>query len=641
MSIDPDSSGIWGSEMGDKSLLAKLHDILKLSGIGKYHTCPDLLDGIAEINPEIRGFLKHHCVRSDLNDRKKKHKTGCNPFPAAKESLYLKFADICASKISRKLEKSGYKSYETFRVWKDIKKNKDELNKESQGIVQCSSIVDELKNATDLNVLYQKYEKEFILRSEDKDHCPFASLHIHNELTAIWFSYFLQKSDYFEAPEVIKDTIELSEIMDVFSEKKISLVRLKLNVNSKISRLRDAKVFNVIPQLLKDVSNKLKGAVIYHLSEEILFISTPDDLKDIEQKAKEILSNKTNYYLEITVVDTSLKRDEFLNNYNKLFGDYEMNLYPQLDGELIPLEGNEASHRAIICDMCQMAPASKIYPQEVYGSAEIEPLEEFLCEGCLEVRREADKALNLAKWENEDDASVAFFKVTLNMPELIDLLKEMFISTFNFEKVFDEDLGFSIIKEFLYDYTKFLSSFKDNVFKHEDYGDPANHEPILDNLFCIKIKKDKDIKPLVMEYAELLCGGDFFGQMVGFAEKNKRTLPIKLSVTTSNVKYPFMEHWQALDSPKEDINIYAVPHTRLSISLSKYACLKDAGIEDKRVSSALHKLAEIEERTKNMFLVTVSMLGMKNDLKELARYLITTKELSINETLAFYKIMKD
>jgi len=130
------------------------------------------------------------------------------------------------------------------------------------------------------------------------------------------------------------------------------------------------------------------------------------------------------------------------------------------------------------------------------------------------------------------------------------------------------------------------------------------------------------MKPLVMEYAELLCGGDFFGQMVGFAEKNKRTLPIKLSVTTSNVKYPFMEHWQALDSPKEDINIYAIPHTRLSISLSKYACLKDAGIEDKRVSSALHKLAEIEERTKNMFLVTVSMLGMKNDLKELARYLI-------------------
>lgn len=53
MSIDPDSSGIWGSEMGDKSLLAKPHDILKLSGIGKYHTCPDLLDGVAEINPEI------------------------------------------------------------------------------------------------------------------------------------------------------------------------------------------------------------------------------------------------------------------------------------------------------------------------------------------------------------------------------------------------------------------------------------------------------------------------------------------------------------------------------------------------------------------------------------------------------------
>lgn len=622
----------------DKSLLAKLHDILKLTE-GQYHTCPDLLDGTEKINPEIRRFLKHHCVRPDL--KKGKHKPDCNPFPVGRESLYLKFADICASKISRKLEKSGYESRRTFSIWKDSKKNKDELKKEGEGLIQYSSIVDELKSVTDLNVLYQKYEKEFTLRSEDKGKCPFASLHTHNELTAAWFSFFLQNSDYFDAPAEIKEASELNNVMDVFSCKKILMVRIKLNVNNKISRLRDTKLLEVVPQLLKGISGKLNGSIIYCLPEEILFIAVPEDLRDVEGKARQILSNRTNYYFESKMVETTLSEEEFLGNYENLFGDYEMNFYPKLEKEITSSEGNEASHRAIICDMCQMAPASKIYPQEVHGSAEAEIVEEFLCEGCLEVRREADKAVNLAKWENEEGASVAFLKVTLVMPKLIDLLKEMFISTFGFEKVFDEDLGFSIIREFLYDYLKFLRTFRDNVFKYEDYGDMANHELILDNLFCIKIRKASDIKPLVMEYTELLCSDNFFSQMVSFAEKNKMRLPIKLSITTSNVKYPFMEHWQTLDSPQEDINIYAVPHTRLSISLSKYACLKNAGIEDKRVSSALHRLAVIEERTKNQFLVTVSMLEMKNDLKELARYLITTNELLINETLAYYKIMKD
>ena len=102
-----------------------------------------------------------------------------------------------------------------------------------------------------------------------------------------------------------------------------------------------------------------------------------------------------------------------------------------------------------------------------------------------------------------------------------------------------------------------------------------------------------------------------------------------------------MEHWQILNNPKEAINVCAIPHTKLEISFGKYICLRDAGIEDKKVSSALHKLAEIEERTINQFLLKVTMFDMKNDLGGLARHLITTGELSIKETLAYYKIMRD
>lgn len=290
-----------------------------------------------------------------------------------------------------------------------------------------------------------------------------------------------------------------------------------------------------------------------------------------------------------------------------------------------------------------MAPAVFIYPRDAYpDSTEMEPVEECLCEGCRAIRKEADKAKNLASWENEEGVNVAFFKVTLDMPELVGLLKDMFRASFFKEKgeVLDDDLGFSILKEFLHDYKKFLAAFKDEVLRYEDYGRPENHEGIMDNLFCIKIQKPCDIKPLVWSYAEKIESADFFAQMVKFAITNKKAFPIKLSITVSSVKCPFIEHWRRLNDPVEEIKIYAIPNVKLEVVFVKFKKLMVSKIEDRKVSAALHKLAEVEERTGSQFLTTVAMLDMKGDLKDLAKPLITTSELTINETLAYYKIMK-
>ena len=138
----------------------------------------------------------------------------------------------------------------------------------------------------------------------------------------------------------------------------------------------------------------------------------------------------------------------------------------------------------------------------------------------------------------------------------------------------------------------------------------------------------------------MVRSNDYFHKMVAFSEKNRMKFPIRLSATVSNVKFPFMEHWQFLNSPKEDINIYAVPHTRIEVSLRKYDFLRNIRLEDRKISAALHNLCEIEDKTHNMFLVTVSMLDMKDNLRELARDLITMANLSISEALAYYKLMR-
>lgn len=623
----------------DKVILVKLHDILKLTGKSQYHYCPDFWDEINSVNPEIKKVLKHHCVSSFW--RRSSHDPSCNPFPVDNGMFCLTLADVKAATISRRLCVTKYISHKTFRIWKDTKKTSQELKQEKDELKSHGVVFDDIKKIVKPNELYDRYKRDFVVRSEDAGRCPFASLHTHNELTAIWFSFFLDNSEYFDIPGEIKETRELKRVMYATSKKKISIVRIKLNTNSKLSRLRDTKLINDVPLLLEKVNDKLNGAIIYHLPEEILFITTPDNSVNIEQKVKELLGIKTNYYFEATVVDTVLSNKEFLYNYNKLFGNYEKNLYPELLPEIVPLPENEASHRAIICDMCQMSNATVVYPSEIYTDTKPELVEEFLCKGCLEIRKKADKATNLARWEDERDVGVAFFKISLDMHGLINILKDMFTAQFGFKKVFNEDLGFSILKEFLYDYEKFLDDFRTTVFEFRDYGKESNNEIIMKNLFCIKIGKDNEIKPLVNEYKELISSDKYFRQLVSFAASNKKLLPVKLSVTTSSVNYPFMEHWHVLNNPKEAINIYAVPHTRLEINLEKYRYLSDIAFEDKKISSALHKLSGIEERTKNLFLVTVAMLDMKNELKGLARHLITTKELSMNEALSYYKIMKD
>ncbi|MBM4053093.1 MAG: hypothetical protein FJ264_00170 [Planctomycetes bacterium] len=623
----------------DRSILAKLHDILKLTGDSKIHYCPEYCDGLSSINSDIKKALKHHCVSRYWTSA---HKSGCNPFPLDKEMLCIHLADVKAATISRKLRTSKYRSYKTFRIWRDIIKDNNILKQEKDALSQYPGVIEEVKKSTNLEELYKRFEQDFLIRSEDAGHCPFASLHTHNELTALWYTFFLGNCSYLGIQEKMDESKEYRKVVNSFAKKKVAMVRLKLTTHGKLSRLRDTKLIQDVTTILKEIAGKIKGIIIYELAEEILVITIPDDVKDIKGKVEDVLRLRTNYYFESTIVETLLSNKEFLHIYNSLFGPYQQNLYPKLDTEIIPREDNEASHRAIICDMCQMAPASKVYPRERYPDVMgIEPVEEFLCDGCLMVREEADKAKTLAKWEDEEDVSVAFFKITLNMGELVSLLKNMFKKEFDFKDVLDGDLGFSIIKEFLYDYDKFLDSFRERVFSYKDYNGENNHESILPNMFCIKIKNDSEIKPLLNEYTKLFKYQDYFPKFVSFTEKEKAILPIRLSVTISNVKYPFMEHWQVLNNPKEAINVYAVPHTKLEISFGKYICLRDAGIEDKKISTALHKLAEIEEKTKNQFLVKVTMFDMKNELGGLAKHLITTGELSIQETLAYYKIMRD
>lgn len=197
----------------DKLLLAKLHDILKLTGDSKKHYCPEWCDDFESLPSDLKKLLKHHCVSTYW--KTSMHKSGCSPFPIDKEMLCIHLADVKAAVISRKLRRGKYPSFKTFRIWKDIKKEPDVRNREKAELAQHDEVLKEISKSTDLAKLYARFEADFLERSEDAGQYPFASLQTHNELTAAWFDFFLKNADYFDIPDEIKDAKTLNKIRHV------------------------------------------------------------------------------------------------------------------------------------------------------------------------------------------------------------------------------------------------------------------------------------------------------------------------------------------------------------------------------------------------------------------------------------------
>ena len=233
--------------------------------------------------------------------------------------LCIHLADVKAATISRKLRTSKYRPcYKTFRIWKDSKKEDDILKHEKNELVQYSRVTEEVIKSTDFAELYKRFEQDFLIRSEDADHSPFASLHTHNELTALWYTCFLGNCSYLGIPEKMDEPKEYRKVVNLFAKKKVAIVRLKLTTHGKLSRLRDTKLIKDIPEILNEICRKINGIEVYNLAEEVLLITVPDEAADIKQKVEDVLRLKTNYYFESTIAETVLSNKEFLHVYNGL-----------------------------------------------------------------------------------------------------------------------------------------------------------------------------------------------------------------------------------------------------------------------------------------------------------------------------------
>lgn len=670
----------------------KEHDILKLCNNytgSKIHYCPDnigapLLEQIKTIN----GFraLKHHCV---FRWKDKKHCCNWQDFyRITKEDFFLAIADTKASAISRKLNigfsRKGAGKHEriiwdTYHVWINNKINECK-GKEPNDL----TIVSDVLSSKDIATVFANRTWQIKKRSEDAWQCPFASLMTHSELTEKWFNFFIKNNDYFRVPDQIKTISEAKEISASIqgnNSKKnykkglsITFVRLKFFANQNLSRIADTEIIQNIGNLVRAVPNHFKNAQeLYTLYDEIIFtIAEPQkDLKTyIEECLHAIKEFTTNYYCEGNYATARLintfSSKELLVGYDKLFQEFQYTFYPILTDRLDPKPDdfggeNIEAYSAKLCELCNMAGATRTFWK---FNDEEEKIHECLCEHCFKIRDNQKKineaikegkdilhgiGYKIAIWEDKKpDSKLCFIKIDLNLTILNDLLKKILINEFPLktptEKYNDENIGFSIVYEFLTHYNEFLASFKEAIYRLENFNSNANKFQILDNFICLRFDEMADMKDVVRIFVETYLR--FFPQFTGLHDsknhdsKNKNDFPITFSATIANIKFPFFEAWRYSNLQKENlINILAVRKFELVMDYREYQHLRTLDFNGKRISSFLHKLVEIEGKTGSAILINTEIFNNKNSQNEIFHG-ISKHHYDIMQLINFFKLIR-
>lgn len=252
-----------------------------------------------------------------------------------------------------------------------------------------------------------------------------------------------------------------------------------------------------------------------------------------------------------------------------------------------------------------MAPAKAEYTRIDENSG----IREDLCESCWKIQKQEEHLRKLAEWTYEEDAKTVWLKVFLDFDELIETLGKLYVEYLTKLEIPNPEekaeIRFSVASEFQWDYNAFLEQVNTNILS-EFHNE--NVEQILDDFLCIKIEKLTEINKILDIYNKQF--NNFFPR---FKEIGS---PIKLSLSCSNVKFPFFEHWQILQNPKNEISVNLIGRGQMNITINSLEKLIDLELPGK---SALTKLVEIAETSEK--LVELTLFG-----KETARDYFTIQK---------------
>ncbi|MDY7038202.1 MAG: hypothetical protein SV375_18825, partial [Thermodesulfobacteriota bacterium] len=192
--------------------------------------------------------------------------------------------------------------------------------------------------------------------------------------------------------------------------------------------------------------------------------------------------------------------------------------------------------------------------------------------------------------------------------------------------------------EFAQQYSQFLKNFQSKVMNLKISDDLYLVEgeniifPIDDyyEMAVVRIDSDKVIGQILDEFSELLT--KYFPECI-------EDSPVSISVSLSNPKYPYHEHWRYFSVSKPSGMIFNIQHAgRRSVNLTftQYSELRSE-LKNTALSHALHKLASIEIEAGGMS-AFVQSLEDRNKNPEIHE-LIIQQNLTLRQILDFYRMI--
>src|SRR5581483_10720971 len=215
--------------------------------------------------------------------------------------------------------------------------------------------------------------------------------------------------------------------------------------------------------------------------------------------------------------------------------------------------------------------------------------EEFLCDRCFALRRNAPALKNLARW---DDGRIAWMRIKLNLSTLEGVLRGLHAAYIKSQatrvglSLKDMPVRLPLLADFIEDYKSMLEKWASrlrNAFGADEI------EKINEDLICVKLSESNRALQLLGIYHKLLM--EHFPRLV-----DQDLAPISVGIVVAPAKYPFSVGWKLLEGEEAPIFVEVVGSGRARIPPSRLGDLLDlVRRADRR---AYHRLREIARTSK-------------------------------------------
>ncbi|HEC88519.1 MAG TPA: hypothetical protein ENI52_04290 [Thermoplasmata archaeon] len=575
--------------MGE-ALIPEIHDIGKLTN--KKHNFEEL--NIDLNTATWKGIQEHHCSGNFTK------------YPTNLDTFLLCIADSKASAVSRAVRGKGHAVYNVYKLWKPPREKMTiPLIKTDKGIQEIINFIASKPTADEF---FRKYERFLKERSEDANPgCNITSLYVHSKLTGQFYRILksIKNKQIKDADIKGKTKGEISNLIRMVGNKwKITVLKVKIHFPQNPVRAKDMNVFKLMEEFIGDIKKRYPDNVMFSTSNELLILSPVESnlLEYMENRAE-----KFGFWLEIKS-ENQLIRGLNLEKMRNVSSKY-FELSPKINPP--------------ICEICQLRKASR----EIVEGEVIE----HLCEKCFNIRNLGATLPKLADWEKTGNPKVVYIKISLEMDELVAILKKLYISYLkevgitNAEEVVE--IRFSLLSEFQTDYNEFLSALETKIINK--YGE-ENVQQILKDFLCIKIEKTSEIKQILKIYSE------YFKNF--FPKFRENLSPIKVSLTCANVKFPFIWNWKILDNPKDDINVSLIGKGEMNLKAKQIDELLNIKLPSIKL---LHDLSRTSEISKKLAWIMLNDKSEKQRYREFEglRKAILSSGIDYDDILIFAKIM--